>query len=296
MEMLKPYRHSGEFNPAGPLLALAIATAAGFPLAYAYALFCHFVPLIYVDVFATAGYGLLIGLAGTYALKQGNVRNMRVAAGTGVIIGIIALYWAWSAHLRMNVQNSPLYSDFDLLRKYMAYLFDNGSWSIRGLEIKGFTLAVVWAAEALIILVISTAISVTAVQSTPYCERTGVWLNEEKKFEQFAPISDANDVEALKKGDFSPLRRIQSRAPGTYAFTRVTLRYSSQPGSMRTISVDTVALSEGKDGSTIEDIETLLPISELPPSLYEVINGFERLKLKPATIAAAPKAALQFAH
>jgi hypothetical protein len=289
METLQPFKHSGEFDVAGPLLAVTAVGVTSLPLAYLYALFAYLVPFVFLDVFAAAGYGFLAGLVGALCLQYGKVRNVPIAALAGFFAGLFALYWAWSAHLRVNTHQGSLYSDLGQLHAYMIQLYEHGSWSLNGLAIQGAPLVVLWILEALLILGLAAGVAAVMVDFTPYCERTGCWLGEEKKFDHLAVFEDPADLEALRKGNFGPLRRARLRPLGAESFTRVTLKYASQPGAMRTICVDQISPGTDNNGNAVETVVPLMPVSVLPPGLFDFVSGFERFQPKTASAKGLPE-------
>src|SRR5690348_2250719 len=98
-DTLAAYRHSGKFNAPGLVLSVVVAAALGFPLGLAYAYLIRWIPFIYVNILATAGYGFVFGLVTTKVLKATQVRNTALAGLCGLAAGLIALYCDWSGSL-----------------------------------------------------------------------------------------------------------------------------------------------------------------------------------------------------
>src|SRR5260221_5516678 len=102
-ETFQVYRHSGKFGVHGPLLALVAALVAGFPLGFAYAYLVKWIPIVYVNFFATIGYGVLFGFLSGWLMKFGKVRNTAVASLTGMLAGAIAPYISLERHIQPNL-------------------------------------------------------------------------------------------------------------------------------------------------------------------------------------------------
>src|SRR5262245_21693904 len=92
------YRHSGKFGIHGPVVALTVACVLGYPLGFAYAYLMKWIPFIYARFVITAVYGLGVGFGIAWVMKWAKVRNTRVAFLSGLLVGILVLYFEWNAY------------------------------------------------------------------------------------------------------------------------------------------------------------------------------------------------------
>src|SRR5882757_4385041 len=95
-ENFQVYKHSGKFGVQGPILALIAAVVLGIPLGIIYAYLVNWIPFVYVNFFATLGYGFCIGIVASLLLKMAKVRHNGISGITGLLVGLIALYCAWN--------------------------------------------------------------------------------------------------------------------------------------------------------------------------------------------------------
>ncbi len=176
--VFNPYQHSGKFEAPGPLLALAAAVVAGFPLGYLYAYLIKWDPFIYVNFLASLGYGFVFGFGSGQILKRFKVRNNGLAWVTGISSGVIALYFAWNGHVHACFDGSPFFLFPGEMFDAMKVLYAQGTWSIHGeAPVSGVLLAMVWVVEGGIIVGFCTLVCHGAVGTTPFCETTQTWLD-----------------------------------------------------------------------------------------------------------------------
>jgi hypothetical protein len=278
-ETFQVYRHSGKFGMHGPLLTLAIAAVAAFPLGFAYAYIVRWIPFVYVHVFATAGYGFVMGLAAGYGLRLGKVRNTTVALLTGLVVGIIALYFAWSAHINATFHGAPVLATPDQVLGAMKRLYEEGSWAMRGGgSLTGIPLAIVWVVEALIIMGMTVGTAFVMISNTPFCELNQCWLDKEKKIDTLESFTDAEQVAALKAGDLSPLAKAKPRTPGSPTFARLTLKHSPRCNDFYTVRIQDILIERDKEGKPKEKVTDITKDLMLPHRMFELIAKFEGFK------------------
>src|ERR1700690_1031081 len=129
-DTLETYRHSGKFTAQGLLLPIAAAGVVGYPLGLAYAYLVRWIPIVYVNILVTAGYGYAFGWLTMRLLKTGKVRNTALAAACGALAGLIGVYWNWNGHIHVLFENSPWFFRPHQILRAMGYLYEHGSWTI----------------------------------------------------------------------------------------------------------------------------------------------------------------------
>jgi len=284
-ETFPAYRHSGKFGLHGLALAVIVPIAAGFPLGFVYATLIKWIPFIYLNVFITAGYGFLFGFLAGWAMKFGKVRNNPLAALCGALSGIIGLYFGWNGHIHAYFEGAPAFCMPGEVLNGMKYLYEHGSWSLRGGDnITGVVLGIVWAVEALIIVGISILTPYAMVSSTPFCERNECWLDEEKKISTMEAFTQPAQLEAFKAGDLSPLSQARAKAPRASTFGRLTIKHSSKCEEFCTVTVANVTVNIDDKGKITEKSQELARNLMLPKSMFDHIAKLEQLKAEsPAT-------------
>jgi hypothetical protein len=272
------YRHSGKFSPHGLALALIVPIAVGFPLGYVYACLIKWIPFIYLNVFITAGYGGVVGFLAGWMLKLGKVRNNALAALCGLLAGISGLYLGWNGHIHTCFEDAPLFCLPAEILKGMKHLYEHGSWTLKGETITGVVLGIVWGVEALMIIGLSALMSYVMISGTPFCERTGCWLDQEKKISTMEPFTQPAQLEAFKAGDLNPLFQARAKREGASTFGRLTIKHSPKCEEFCTVTVANVTVNMNKKGKTTETTRELARDVIVSKSMFEQIVKLEQLK------------------
>lgn len=285
-DTLETYRHSGKFNAPGLVLVVAAAAAIGFPLGLAYAYLIRWIPVVYVNVVLTCGYGFAFGWVTTRILKASQVRNTTLAVLCGLAAGFIALYMEWSAHLHVLFEDAPWFFRPDQIVRAMALLYEEGSWGMRsGGNVTGIPLALVWVIEAGIIVGLATLLPWHFVRDTPFCEKTRCWLDEDRKIDTLETFTDDAQLAALKAGDILPITQAKPKADNAAVFTRLLLKRSPKCTIFCTLRVQDVTISIDDKGKVTEKTEDLTGDLIIPASMFDLIAQFEQFKPGPATPA-----------
>lgn len=285
-DTLTAYRHSGKFNAPGLVLSLVAAAAVGFPLGLAYAYLIRWIPFIYVNFLVTLGYGFAFGFMTTWILKASQVRNTALAGLTGLMVGVIAFYCEWSGSLHALFDEAPWFFRPDQVVRGMQILYEEGSWGLRSSgNVTGIPLAIVWLIEGGIIVGLSAGLPWSFVRDTPFCEKSKVWLDEEKKIDTLESFTDAGQLAALKSGDLMPLTAAKPKADNAAVFTRLLLKRSPNCKTFCTVRVQDVTVSIDNEGKVKEKTEDHTADLILPASMFDLVVKFE--EFKPATAAAA---------
>lgn len=272
------YRHSGKFSPHGLALALIVPIAAGFPLGYVYACLIKWIPFIYLNVFITAGYGGVVGFLAGWMLRFGKVRNNTLAALCGLLAGISGLYLGWNGHIHAYFEDSPAFCLPAEMLRGMKYLYEHGSWTLKGETITGVILGIVWGVEALMIVGLSTLMSYVMISGTPFCERTECWLDKEKKISTLEPFTQPAQLEAFKAGDLSSLLQARAKHEGAPVFGRLTIKHSPKCEEFFTVTVSNVRVAVDKKGKITENSQELVRDVIASKSMFDQIVKLEQLK------------------
>src|SRR6266568_3144420 len=135
MSITPTYMHSEKAPLTGLMLAMLAGLATAVVLGGAYAFAVVYIPIVYLNMLLTMGFGAAIGGAVGYAAKLGHVRSRLMPAMVAVVCGLVGLYVAWGADLLARV-GVPIGADvFDafrpeLLMRYMKVFYEKGFWAI----------------------------------------------------------------------------------------------------------------------------------------------------------------------
>jgi len=282
-DTLEVYRHSGKFTTQGLLLPIAAAAVVGYPLGLAYAYLIRWIPIAYVNMLVTAGYGFVFGWLTQRLLKSGRVRNKALAGLCGAIAGLIGLYWNWNGHVHLLFSDKIWFFRPDQIVRAMGYLYEHGSWTISshgsgGDAVTGVFLAIVWVAEAGVIVGLAAFIPYSYVSSTPFCEKSGAWLDQARNIDTLESIDDAGQVALLQGGSLQPVLDAKPRAAGAPTFTRLSLKRAKRPTSFCTLCVIRVTRRTDKKGKVQETSKFLTGDFIIPESMFDLLAQFGELK------------------
>ncbi len=278
------YRHSGKFTPHGLALALLVPIAAGFPLGYVYAYLIKWIPFIYLNVFITAGYGGVVGFIAGWMLKLGKVRNNPLAGLCGLLAGLTGIYLGWNGHVHAYFEDAPIFCLPAEILKGMGYLYEHGSWNLKGETVTGVILAIVWGVEALMIISLSTLVAYVMISGSPFDERTEGWLDQEKKISTMEPFTQLAQLEAFKAGDLSSLSQARAKREGASTFGRLTIKHSPKCEEFFTVTVANVTVTIDKKGKITEKTQKLAGNIIVSKSMFEQMVKLEQLPPEPAVV------------
>lgn len=178
---METYRHSGSVPLGGFLSTFLIGTTAAAigGIIYAYAI--YYVPIIYLNLLLTVGFGIAMGaLVGAMA-RRGCIRNTFVVAVLGLGAGIVGVYAAWvGTMLALGLADGLRTADPMRIMTVMKFLYMVGYWEFHGDTLKGVPLALVWLLEAGTIVFLATRSARAAIAQLPFCERCGQWTETEQ--------------------------------------------------------------------------------------------------------------------
>jgi hypothetical protein len=273
------YSHSGKFGVHGPAMALVAGAMLAFPLGLVYSYLIKFIPFIYLNFLATAGYGLLFGFITQKLLKLGKVRNNTVALLTATFVGLLAWWGSWNGcAIALIGSKAPWILTPPQMSRWVQFLYEHGSWGIGHFStdlVSGIPLAIVWLIEGAAIVGLTALLGHGALSNTPFCETHDCWLDQEKKIDKLDAFVSPDHLAAFKVGDIAPLEQARPRVPASGRFARLTLRYSDHCNDFCTLSIENVTMTTDKKGNPKEEKQTLLTNLQLPHSGMAWVNGFE---------------------
>jgi hypothetical protein len=180
---MKFYEHSGRGGTWGVPMAAVTGILAALVLAVVYVYVLNWIPLIYVSFLATGAFGFAVGAAVGWGAKVGKLRNMTIAVMLGVLVGAIAMYFAWAIDpmARFPQLGRPLW-DLESIWQYMQAGYAEGFWSIgrNGTAVTGLFLAAVWVIEAVLVIGLAVIGVNTLLGEQPFCEETNQWTKTQK--------------------------------------------------------------------------------------------------------------------
>jgi hypothetical protein len=221
------YSHSGRISIVGLVAGIAIGSAIAAAVGAAYTILSEVIPLIYVDLVLTAGFGALVGWIGAQVLMACRVRsNTMLVLGTAVI-SVAGLYGSWCAwvvyqlHGYAQVHITRLVARPDVVWGFAKMAQPEVNWTIGHAgssssgspDIAGWMVWVVWGVEAIAVLALAQWAGRRASRRA-FCEECAKWCKVEKQRLEL-PAGDPADLQRrLEIKDFTCLTNMDQAGPG----------------------------------------------------------------------------------
>jgi len=223
MAAIATYRHSGKFGPAAIPYALGAGLVGAGALAWLYQAIIDWIPFIYLNILATAGYGIAIGLAVGFAFRAGKGRNVPVAVAIAVVSCLagdaLSFHFAYEravANAAGELGLGPgIAEDAEVrqamreavpFRDYIDARVEDGVTIGRagtGLKLSGVLMWLLWIAEAGILCVVAGGTQV-AYLVRPFCEACDRFT-EKRALGAIANVKPSALAAARGKGDVAAL-------------------------------------------------------------------------------------------
>jgi hypothetical protein len=213
------YRESGRVPVARLTIALMIATAFLGAAACIYAYCDLHSPIGFLTGAFTVIYSLLAGFGVGWIVQQAHIRNRAVRDLTRILFTLASLYLPWCFWL-YDVFRKEFLAEFSMTPLTFALhpkltwdcvrlVNGLGTWSIanNGLRtyVNGPLLWVVWAIEALIILLSVHSLVKWINKGRPFCESCGRWTKSGRQFMTLSVVDTAPLRAQLESGNFVPM-------------------------------------------------------------------------------------------
>ena len=273
------YHSSGKAPVSGVVLSLMGGAAAGFVLAAIYAYFIIFVPFIYVRVLGTVGLGFGVGWATGYALGLGKIRNMKAVYGIIGAVSLITLYSAWVMWIYGLLDREGEIVSFwavalqpwvvwDIMRSLNA----TGVWSLKGAEVSGVVLWVIWGIEALIILGFIFVTGVKAIRGVPFCEACLKWSLRDPAVLELSGSGTPELLSRVRAKDYAFLRAATRRRGDDINWVRFDVYRCDQCSQLNVLKLNEVTFTIDNRGETSEKSSIILDNLLISPSELGVLQ------------------------
>lgn len=275
------YQHSGRFTLSGILLGLAVGTAGGSVLAYAYGAGLILIPEVHLAAFATIAFGGLVGAATGFGLVRGHVRNKQIALGVGAVTSVLALYLSWAVwisavYLRFageKINWTKLAQHPTAVWELMQWINQSGTWTMDNgkAATKGWELWTIWGLEAALVIGLGMFFAFGMVRKHPFCETCGQWCRRTLRF-FLAPVQDVHQLKLrLESND---LQSLAGLGPGPKIGDRITVDLEScnTCGHFHTLDVVQTLTQRRKYGRPQVTSQTIVHQMLLGPSEAQLLR------------------------
>lgn len=249
--MRQRYTHSGRVPPLGMVLGLGFGLVAALPISYLYDYGIIHVPSLKLRACFTVFFGILIGVAAGWGMVLGKVRNTRVAAATGTIASVVALYVSWAAWLILVFEEPYSWIPRLLPRpvavwRLVRLVNVDGTWGTSGSATKGIELWIIWGLEAVTVVGFGWLAAAQVMKNRPYCENCDHWCKKAGQLLIKPTMQPADLMTSLNEGGLGFLAKA---TPATSKEPRYSLTWHSctSCGALNTLSVRLVQPKNSKE-------------------------------------------------
>jgi hypothetical protein len=272
------YKPSGEITFAGVLSAITIGTGLAFLCSIPYAYITVYVPLIFINLIAVLGFGVIVGLGAAKGARAGNLTSPIAAAALGCVVGVFAVYcdwvwWVYAASRQEVFTLNPL-----ALLVVASLILPEGTWGLSsGEPLTGWLLALVWLAEAGLIVGFAIVTAYKGVAAWICCPRCRKWIENPVATYAFAPAEDPRAcADALATGSLAPLLALARTSIDTAnRCLSLELFACDRCKHFACASLTDLTITRKKDDTTIKRAplhNKLIIAAELAPAWQEQLN------------------------
>lgn len=260
------YEPSGEVTAAGLAAGAGGGLAVGVVLAFAYSYLIRYVPIAQVNVLCTLGYGAGLGAAVGLLTKWGKMRNNAVGLLTAVVVSAASYYFSWAVWLSIllsggeeSVSSITVALNPSVSWEVLQRINETGTWSLGRSKapFAGGALWFVWAAEALMVLVVAPLVAWRFQTAAPFCEPCQTWCDEERGLASLGPAHPDDVKQRCEAKDFQSLRAVGPRGADAPEWYRLDLHRCPVCGRTNALSVQRERLKVDKKGNASVDSKGL---------------------------------------
>jgi hypothetical protein len=240
------------FPAAGFTVAIVGGALIAFPLGAAYGSVQALMPLIYICLVIALGFSALLGHAVFAVLKLGRVRHLGVGTVAAVTSSLAALTGAWMADRYIRIERIILETHAEgtvhffvspsEFMKFISYYFHEGFWGLAaGLPMFGIPLALIWVAEAALVILLCLRVVRRKLREMPFCEGCKRWTGLTKGVRYLVPKTVRALIDELNRGNARALLQVLPTSRGVPLSLRVDLAQcgSCEASTYLTMSVVT---------------------------------------------------------
>lgn len=287
------YQPSNKMPLGGALLFLLMGTAIAGLLALVYVYAIWYIPFVYINFFICIGFGFVLGAVLMTLVRLGHLRNPRIVAALGFVVGAAAMLLQWGVYLTLlfNSETTGTGPDADTSTSFSMALFtdmvsnptgmwnlmqkinETGTWSIRNsAPASGVFLWLIWVLEAAIVVGSATLLARSQADE-PFSEATNQWADEE---DLAHPVGYAADVEAMRRaletGQFQALTPFQAESDEA-SFARLKLHCVTDDASCQYLTLENVTTKLDDKGKPKETKATVVERLAISRATYQDLKA-----------------------
>ncbi|QJP33629.1 hypothetical protein F0365_04015 [Nonlabens sp. Ci31] len=159
------YRESGSYHAPSLFISVVFLIFLSLLLAYLYNAITIVMPIIYINVLLVFGLGIVLGYSILVLCKLSKVGNYKIRIGLALLIGILTLYFQWSAYLGYLINEGlPSLKSYirtlgwifydSIEKEVIVELYHYGAYEVFNTQVTDYALLFIWFLEAAIIIAI----------------------------------------------------------------------------------------------------------------------------------------------
>lgn len=271
------YCHSGRFAVAGIPMMLIAGLIVGGILGVVYAFAIAWIPIVYLNMLLSGGFGMIMGFVVAQAGYYGRVRNPLLTGLFGFTSAAFGLYisWAVDGAARFGISEVPVLLSPAALSEYISIFYNTGFWTIgKGGSVSGIPLAVIWGIEALMVTGLGGMIGYMRFATTPYCENCDWWTTKISDFGRIiVPEETPEFTEQLVAGDVSVISKCQPATESTEKHLAIAIADCPSCSGSAYMSVSQVTITMNSKGEPQTATQTLVENRQITHDSLESLKS-----------------------
>ena len=267
------YEQSGEIGSIGPVLLLILGGSGAVISGAVYSFATCWISFVYLNIALTLVVGIVVGMLTGQISKLSRIRNKDFVLVMGIILGVLSVYSAWVAWIFSFSGNEVLILSPFRLWSVINWIAEQGAWTVFEMRPKGLALYAIWFSEALAIVVASAVMARKQVQDLIYCEQCNRWVDEAVTISLLEPVVDTEQLKVdLEQGDYSYMDSLKIVDVESDLFTSLSVQQCSSCRTLNLLTVNSVAVTEDKDGKTQLQKRPIVLNLYIDPETYELFK------------------------
>lgn len=228
------YQESGKINLSRQIFTYIILISFLLYISYVYCVITIVLPIIYLNVLITLGFGILIGTISRVSIRFSHNRSKKSRFLLAIILPLLATILQWAVYLTYLILNE-IPSFYEFLGKLhlillphnffsiIAEVYEHGTWGFFGATINGLPLLLIWLVEMGITIAIPL-LFMKDLKPSAYSETQQKWYTKHTLFNDFESIPASQTLTTNLIS--SPIQTIDELGIGTgHRHTKIHLFY-----------------------------------------------------------------------
>lgn len=283
------YRHSGRIPPAGLILMPVAGGLTAIALGVIYSFAICYIPIVYLNLLLTIGFGMGIGFALAWAARVTQVRSATYGLLAMAVSVAVGYYAAWGADFlaRIGTDDAPIWVAWhpDLLANYIPEFYEKGAWSLKGnTTVSGVFLGAVWAIELGAIIYFAWLGVSSFFKENTFCEDCYGWSQRRNALAVYGTNNALEVSRKLNTGDVNALSSCAPAVKGASDFLSLNAHICPSCDEHCYVTLQRVTTTVNGKGESKTETKTMVDRLGVDGASLKTI-----LAAAPAPVAADPQ-------